>query len=162
MRPPIGFILVLFSEGILFSRAKQSPGLFLPRLRCVAPHPWSSFRIPSEPKTKKDHPLDGSPFSFLLCRNPIGFILVLFSEGILFSRAKQSPGLFLPRLWCVAPHPWSSFRIPSEPKKKKDHPLDGLFLFGVPEGIRTPDLLIRSQTLYPAELQAHLLSFWTA
>ncbi len=31
-----------------------------------------------------------------------------------------------------------------------------VFLFGVPEGIRTPDLLIRSQTLYPAELQAHL------
>ncbi|MDB5046510.1 MAG: hypothetical protein JWQ08_2560, partial [Deinococcus sp.] len=26
---------------------------------------------------------------------------------------------------------------------------------GVPEGIRTPGLLIRSQTLYPAELQAH-------
>ena len=26
--------------------------------------------------------------------------------------------------------------------------------FGVPEGIRTPDLLVRSQTLYPAELQA--------
>ena len=29
-------------------------------------------------------------------------------------------------------------------------------VFGVPEGIRTPDLLIRSQTLYPAELQAHM------
>ena len=26
---------------------------------------------------------------------------------------------------------------------------------GVPEGIRTPDLLVRSQSLYPAELQAH-------
>lgn len=26
---------------------------------------------------------------------------------------------------------------------------------GVPEGIRTPDLLIRSQALYPAELRAH-------
>ena len=25
----------------------------------------------------------------------------------------------------------------------------------MPEGIRTPDLLVRSQTLYPAELQAH-------
>ena len=25
---------------------------------------------------------------------------------------------------------------------------------GVPGGIRTPDLLVRSQTLYPAELQA--------
>ena len=27
--------------------------------------------------------------------------------------------------------------------------------FGTPEGIRTPDLLVRSQTLYPAELLAH-------
>ena len=26
---------------------------------------------------------------------------------------------------------------------------------GVPGGIRTPDLLVRSQSLYPAELQAH-------
>ena len=28
--------------------------------------------------------------------------------------------------------------------------------FGTPEGIRTPDLLVRSQTLYPAELQAQV------
>ena len=28
--------------------------------------------------------------------------------------------------------------------------------YGAPEGIRTPDLLIRSQTLYPAELLAHI------
>ena len=28
-------------------------------------------------------------------------------------------------------------------------------VFGTPEGIRTPDLLVRSQTLYPAELLAH-------
>ena len=27
---------------------------------------------------------------------------------------------------------------------------------GAPEGTRTPDLLIRSQTLYPAELPAHI------
>ena len=27
---------------------------------------------------------------------------------------------------------------------------------GVPEGIRTPGLLIRSQALYPAELRAHI------
>ena len=26
--------------------------------------------------------------------------------------------------------------------------------FGTPEGIRTPDLLVRSQTLYPTELPA--------
>ena len=36
-----------------------------------------------------------------------------------------------------------------------------LLLFGAPEGIRTPDLLVRSQTLYPAELQAHIwFLFW--
>ena len=29
---------------------------------------------------------------------------------------------------------------------------------GVPRGIRTPDLLVRSQTLYPAELWAHILN----
>ena len=28
--------------------------------------------------------------------------------------------------------------------------------FGDPEGIRTPGLLIRSQTLYPAELLSHM------
>ncbi len=32
----------------------------------------------------------------------------------------------------------------------------GCFCFGTPGGIRTPDLLVRSQSLYPAELQAHL------
>ena len=31
--------------------------------------------------------------------------------------------------------------------------------YGEPGGIRTHDLLIRSQTLYPAELGAHLLFF---
>ena len=51
---------------------------------------------------------------------------------------------------------------PTQPKTQKQNPrkrLDikhfrGLFR-GVPEGIRTPDLLVRSQTLYPAELRAH-------
>ena len=28
--------------------------------------------------------------------------------------------------------------------------------FGTAEGIRTPDLLVRSQTLYPTELQPHI------
>ena len=32
------------------------------------------------------------------------------------------------------------------------------FSSGVPGGIRTRDLLVRSQTLYPAELQAHVLA----
>ena len=33
---------------------------------------------------------------------------------------------------------------------------------GTPEGIRTPDLLVRSQTLYPAELPAHKLNYFQA
>ena len=32
-------------------------------------------------------------------------------------------------------------------------------IYGALEGIRTPDLLVRSQTLYPAELRAHMRLF---
>ena len=31
----------------------------------------------------------------------------------------------------------------------------GFVWFGTPEGTRTPDLLVRSQSLYPTELPAH-------
>ena len=31
-------------------------------------------------------------------------------------------------------------------------------IYGALEGIQTPDLLVRSQTLYPAELRAHATS----
>ena len=34
------------------------------------------------------------------------------------------------------------------------------FIFGTPEGIRTPDLLVRSQTLYPTELPARTYHFF--
>ena len=38
---------------------------------------------------------------------------------------------------------------------EKIHIPDGMWIFGTPEGTRTPDLLIRSQSLYPTELPAH-------
>ena len=41
-------------------------------------------------------------------------------------------------------------------QKEKHHPVGWCFLFGAPQGTRTPDLLIRSQALYPAELGAHI------
>ena len=46
---------------------------------------------------------------------------------------------------------------PFESIKTKKYPIpNGIeYFFGVPGGIRTRDLLIRSQTLYPAELRAH-------
>ena len=34
----------------------------------------------------------------------------------------------------------------------------GYALNGTAEGIRTPDLLVRSQSLYPTELQPHIVS----
>ena len=50
--------------------------------------------------------------------------------------------------------------IISSQKRKNPNPAPseirfGLFVFGTPEGTRTPDLLIRSQSLYPTELPAH-------
>jgi hypothetical protein len=41
-------------------------------------------------------------------------------------------------------------------KKCRKPNLVAAFSFGAPAGIRTPDLLIRSQLLYPAELRAHV------
>ena len=42
---------------------------------------------------------------------------------------------------------------------KKECPASLQGILGAPEGTRTPGLLIRSQTLYPAELPAHLIQF---
>jgi hypothetical protein len=33
-------------------------------------------------------------------------------------------------------------------------------LYGAPGGIRTPDLLVRSQSLYPTELLAHFIKLY--
>ena len=40
-------------------------------------------------------------------------------------------------------------------KRKRSFLNEMTAFFGTAEGIRTPDLLVRSQTLYPAELQPH-------
>ena len=34
--------------------------------------------------------------------------------------------------------------------------------YGALEGTRTPDLLVRSQSLYPAELQAHIKQYFNS
>ena len=39
--------------------------------------------------------------------------------------------------------------------KKGPNKWGPFYLFGAPGAIRTPDRLVRSQVLYPAELQAH-------
>ena len=40
--------------------------------------------------------------------------------------------------------------------KKEDTQRVSSLIFGTPKGTRTPDLLIRSQSLYPTELSAHV------
>ena len=47
-------------------------------------------------------------------------------------------------------------RVPSDKKIRESQ--SSLLFFGTPEGTRTPDLLIRSQSLYPTELPAHALT----
>ena len=58
--------------------------------------------------------------------------------------ALPAPSIQIPKggtaLWAAEP-------------KKKDMTYGHVLLFGTAEGIRTPDLLVRSQSLYPAELQ---------
>ena len=44
--------------------------------------------------------------------------------------------------------------------KKIKPPPKWLLYFGAPEGTRTPDLLVRSQSLYPTELPARIWSGW--
>ena len=47
-------------------------------------------------------------------------------------------------------------RVPSLRKKLTGYPKQDNLLIGTPKGTRTPDLLIRSQSLYPTELSAHV------
>ena len=62
------------------------------------------------------------------------------------------PDCFLPQAFACS----LLVRIPCTIKKEEQYLLV-LLSFGALQGIRTPDLLVRSQTLYPAELAAHFL-----
>ena len=62
--------------------------------------------------------------------------------------------------WYVSETAWWRTVSPSRMKNdadKQKRSLANASDLGAPEGTRTPDLLIRSQTLYPAELPAHIL-----
>ena len=48
---------------------------------------------------------------------------------------------------------------PVENVKIKNKVFDLVFYFGTPDRIRTYDLLLRKQTLYPAELRVHMWMF---
>ena len=62
------------------------------------------------------------------------------------------PGCCLPRLRLGR-----AVRVPSTHKKRKTRTHCVLVFLGAMEGTRTPGLLIRSQSLYPAELPTHVL-----
>ena len=59
----------------------------------------------------------------------------------------EGPAVFAPRLIML-------------PKEKGPASLQALDLYGAPGRIRTSDLLVRSQTLYPTELRVHNLSHY--
>ena len=56
----------------------------------------------------------------------------------------------------------SPFRVPSLHKNLTGYPEWDNLLNGTPEGTRTPDLLVRSQSLYPTELPARTHSLSSA
>ena len=71
-------------------------------------------------------------------------------------RADETPATGGRRLFAPLPYRlWLRILTDLQPTKKA--PTRGAFSVGEPGGIRTHDLLIRSQTLYPAELRAHML-----
>ena len=63
--------------------------------------------------------------------------------------ASHSIQLSYSRIFCFAPFYRGGRR------RNKKAPYKAWSLFGTAEGIRTPDLLVRSQSLYPTELQPH-------
>ena len=74
-------------------------------------------------------------------------------KGFARLRAELWRGLTVPRT--VIQHaPFESHKKLTKTKQKEMS--IRLSLFGTPQGIRTPDLLVRSQLLYPAELAAHI------
>ena len=77
-------------------------------------------------------------------------------------KTSKKPGIstffepFLPR---YVEMPLKNQKRSEDPQNAKEKTLISQgFLSGAPRGIRTHDLLIRSQTLYPAELGAQTLS----
>ena len=53
---------------------------------------------------------------------------------------------------------WGSSPTYFSKQNKKQHNRSCTVSYGAPEGTRTPDLLVRSQTLYPTELPARIWS----
>ena len=89
---------------------------------------------------------------FLMLGGVLSFIVGLVGMLNFFNAVLT--GIICRMLWIKKNSPISCSRLGCLllEKKKTDILSD---VRGTPEGIRTPDLLVRSQTLYPAELPAH-------
>ena len=130
----------------------------IPRIVFLTLRP-SRVRIPNiaEHKIKRE---PAKANSLLMARRK-GFFSALPCLSPRYARCHVSenspPDCFLPQikdllLPCSNP-------INFKHKTKTEHTKSVLCFRGTPEGIRTPDLLVRSQTLYPAELPAHMRLF---
>ena len=97
---------------------------------------------------KANESLPGSRLHHIFDSHPHPYRMRLQIKGLSHGLKKCPPDTFLPRF--ARP----SFRVP---KTKKERTPEGV-RSGTPEGTRTPDLLIRSQSLYPTELPAHVQS----
>ena len=87
----------------------------------------------------------------------LGRGLALATLGCIQQPATSSEGAFYS--WFHGYPVLISFFHIEQKIEKPVHPCGKTGLSGTPEGIRTPDLLVRSQTLYPTELQPHFEVF---
>ena len=94
---------------------------------------WCSFLTLHKTNVEESqHPFQGVSFFYGL------------SHGLKIAR----PLSILAPVYALVP----LFRVPLTAKNKREQKLS--LIFGTPEGTRTPDLLVRSQSLYPTELPA--------
>ena len=142
---PKGIVSISAPNG---SRNEGAPPSSRRRRRSSAPH--FIIRVPFGKKRKADTRMGYLRCCCLANFNPHPSGMRLETRGT-FPRPKNSPpDCFYPP--CGRAGLSSPFRC----KKKSRYPKWDICFSGTPKGTRTPDLLIRSQSLYPTELSAHV------
>ena len=128
----------------------NSPPDCLPSRSCPLRVRVPLFRIPNKNTTRL-----GGIFVWCARRDksaPPSFLLVSTFVSPAHTRCQT-----VHRTVCLHARALSGFESLYLEFQTKIPPAWVVFLFGAPEGTRTPDLLVRSQSLYPAELRAHVL-----
>ena len=106
---------------------------------------------------KKEPFFNWRAFTLILLAQSAAGLLSLRSSCICALRLRR-PSYYRPTFACCQTHHCEFEPISGFHQLKKELLKRSLFLIGAPGGIRTHNLLIRSQMLYPIELRAHRIT----